>query len=104
MLNNVKQNALEGGVYYANWDILMAWFAGEIYEIAIVGPQFEGLRKEFDSYYLPNTLLSGGENEGALSLLEGKFIAGQTTIYVCRNKVCGLPVTEVKEALKQITG
>ncbi|MEA3443827.1 MAG: thioredoxin domain-containing protein, partial [Bacteroidota bacterium] len=27
MLKNVKQNALRGGVYYSNWNILMAWFA-----------------------------------------------------------------------------
>ncbi len=102
MLNNVKQNTLKGGAYYANWDILMAWFTSETYEVAIVGKEFEAKRKEFDKYYLPNVFLSGGKNEGTLSLLESKLIEGQTTIYVCQNKVCKLPATEVKEALKQI--
>jgi len=102
MLNNVKQNALKGGVYYANWDILMAWFTNEPYEVAIVGKEFEVKRKEFDKYYLPDVFLSGGKNEGTLSLLESKLIEGQTTIYVCQNKACKHPATEVKEALKQI--
>jgi len=102
MLNNVKQNALKSGAYFANWDILMAWFVSEPYEIAIVGNNFESKRKELDKYYLPNVFLSGGKNEGTLALLESKFIHGQTTIYVCQNKVCKMPVTEIKEALKQI--
>ena len=102
MLNNVKQNALKSGAYYANWDILMSWFASPPYEVAILGDDFETIRKQFNKNYLPNVFLSGGKNEGRLSLLEGKEIEGQTTIYVCQNKACKLPVTEVEEALKQI--
>ena len=103
MLSNVKQNALKGGAYFANWDILMTWFVSEPYEVAIVGKDFDAKLKELDKYYLPNVFVSGGENEGTLSLLESKLIKGQTTIYVCRNKACKLPVNEVKEALKQIS-
>ncbi|MBI9054922.1 MAG: thioredoxin domain-containing protein [Bacteroidales bacterium] len=102
MLSNVKENALKSGAYFANWDILMAWFASEPYEIAIVGKDFEAKRKELDQHYLPNVFLSGGKNEGTLSLLKNKNIKGQTTIYVCQNRTCKLPVTEVAEALKQI--
>lgn len=102
MLNNVKQNALKGSAYYANWDILLAWFASEPYEVAIVGSDFEAKRKEFDLHYFPNVLLSGGKDEGSLALLEYKLMEGQTTIYVCQNKACQLPVSEVKDALKQI--
>lgn len=102
MLNNMKENAMKGGVYFANWDILMAWFIQPPFEVAIAGKNFEAKRKEFDTHYLPNTFLSGGKEEGSLSLLKGKLIANQTTIYVCQNKACNLPVLEVKEALKQI--
>lgn len=102
MLNNMKENAMKGGVYFANWDILMAWFIQPPFEVAIAGKNFKAKRKEFDTHYLPNTFLSGGKEEGSLSLLKGKLIANQTTIYVCQNKACKLPVLEVKEALKQI--
>ena len=102
MLHYIKQNTLNGGPYFANWDILMSWFASPLYEVAILGNEFESLLKEFSGYYLPNVIFSGGKTEGRLSLNEGKLVDGQTVIYVCQDKTCGLPVTEVKEALKQI--
>lgn len=101
MLNNIKENAMHGGIYYANWDTLMAWFAVEPYEVAIVGKDCEAKRKEFETHYLPNVFLSGGEQEGKLALLHDK-LTEETTIYVCRNKTCQRPVNEVTEALKQI--
>ncbi|MDA3838703.1 MAG: thioredoxin domain-containing protein [Candidatus Delongbacteria bacterium] len=103
MLNNVKKDIVASGAYYANWDILMTWLVSEPYEIAIVGKDFESKRKEFDKLYLPNVFLSGGKDNGTLSLLDEKLIDGQTTIYVCRNKECKIPITEVEEALKQIS-
>jgi len=102
MLINVGQDAFKGGAYYANWDILMAWFAGGSYEVAIAGKEFEAKRKEFDRHYLPNVILSGGKSEGTVPLLENKLIEGQTTIYVCQGRVCNYPVTEVEEALEQL--
>jgi len=102
MLNNVKKNTFRGEAYFANWDILMAWFVKPPYEVAIVGNEFETKLKEFNKNYLPNVFLSGGKKEGSFPLLEGKLVKGQTTIYVCQNKACKLPVTEAKEALKLI--
>ena len=102
MLDNVKQNALTHGTYYANWDIVMAWFASEPYEVAIVGSDFEKLRKEFDKHYLPNVFLLGGSGEGSLTLLKNKSVDGETMIYVCKDKQCQLPVRDVSKALEQI--
>jgi uncharacterized protein YyaL (SSP411 family) len=102
MLDNVKQDALKGGPYYANWDILMAWFVSDPYEVAIVGKDFLSKRKEFDLHYLPNAFLAGGKDEGTLALLQYKLNKGQTTIYACQNKSCRRPETEVKKVLIQI--
>ncbi len=102
MLNNVKENLVQGGLYYANWDILMTWFVYPPYEVAIVGDDFRAKRKEMEAHFLPNVFLSGGEREGSLLLLRDKLIPNQTTIYVCRDKVCQRPVKDVEEALKQI--
>ena len=102
MLNNVKENTLQHGAYYANWAILMAWFVVPPNEVAIVGNTFEAKQKEFNQYYLPNVFLSGGKTEGTLPLLEDKLVKGETTIYVCQNRSCKLPVKEVDKALKQL--
>jgi len=77
-------------------------FVAPPYEVAIIGNKFSEMRQKIDENYLPNILLSGGRNEGSLPLLENKLVEGQTTIYVCQDKVCKRPVTEVSEALKQL--
>jgi len=51
---------------------------------------------------LPDVIFMGGNTEGSLPLLEDKLIENKTTIYVCENKTCQLPVEEVALALKQI--
>jgi len=102
MLKMVGQNTVKNGAYFANWNILMAWFINDPFEVAIVGKDYEAKRKEFDKHYLPNVFLSGGVKEGNLPLLENKLVKGQTTIYVCKNKTCKLPLIETSIALKQI--
>ena len=51
----------------------MAWCSSEPYEVAIVGKEFEYLRREFNGHYLPNVFFPGGSSEGTLSLLENKL-------------------------------
>lgn len=102
MLNNVKASANQNLYFYANWARLEALFVKPPYEIAIVGKDFEKIRKELDQNYLPNVLLLGGKSEGSLALLESKLMKGETTIYVCQNKSCQLPVNTVEAALSQM--
>jgi uncharacterized protein YyaL (SSP411 family) len=103
MLENVHNRLVSGSSFFANWDILLAWFTSGSYLVAIVGEDCENLRKEFDQHYLPNVFLAVGKEEGTLPSLKGKLIPGHTTIYVCKDKLCKMPVTDVKKALEQIT-
>lgn len=97
-----KENIMGYAAFYANWACVADWIIDEPYEIAIVGEKAEELRSELQKYFLPNAVVlsSGGESE--LSLLQGKYKAGETFIYVCKNKTCHLPVKSVDEALKQM--
>jgi len=102
MLINVEADIEKNIYFYANWGILQAWFTKPLYEVAITGDDFKTKRQEFDEHYLPDVILLGGKTESKLELLENKLVAGQTTIYVCRDKTCKLPVTEVVKALEQV--
>ncbi len=104
MLNNVIEDVLSHGPYYANWGVLLLYFTIPPAEVAIVGENCQSLRQQLSQHFLPHILLMGGKTEGKLPLLAAKFIPGQTLIYVCRNKTCRLPVTTVAAALKQILG
>ena len=102
MLINVKARVEGNGTSFANWGILLSHFINRPYEVAITGENWLEKRKQLDRYFLPDIILMGGEKEGRLPLMKGKIIDGQTTIFVCKDKVCRLPVTDISEALKQI--
>jgi uncharacterized protein YyaL (SSP411 family) len=102
MLVNVEQEVVRNIYFYSNWGILQAWFSSPIYEVAITGNDYKSKRREFDRHYLPNVILLGGRTGGSLALLENKLVPDQTSIYVCRDKTCKLPVMEVDKALQQI--
>ena len=100
MVNNVKSQILKNGPFFANWASLMTYCIHEPFEIAIMGKDMNQIRKEFDQYYLPNAIFLGADDDSNLKLLDNKLIKGQTTIYVCRDKSCKLPVTDVNAALE----
>ncbi|MEJ7679157.1 MAG: hypothetical protein WKG06_15150 [Segetibacter sp.] len=102
MLLNVQKDVQQNIYFYPNWGILEAGFVSGLYEVAIVGKDDLHKRQMIDEYYLPNILLLGSKEKATLELLENKLVEGQTTIYVCQDKVCKRPVTEVKDAVMQI--
>jgi len=100
MLKNVVPHIKSYGSGYSNWSILLLNEVKGMYEIAITGPDAENKRQELERYYIPNKIILGGVS-GTLSLLQDKWET-KTRIFVCRNRTCRLPVTEIKDALKQI--
>jgi len=102
MLARMKGELVNSPGFYANWARLALKIANPMLEVAIVGLESVQYRDQLARHYFPNVLYLGGEEEGELELLENKYIEGQTTIYVCQNKTCKLPVTTVEEAMTLI--
>ena len=102
LVKNVMEDVKKNSGYYSNWAIAAALHVYTPFEIAIVGDEWKNKLSELQKNYLPNAIFLGGDNEGTLSLLQGKLAAGKTIIYICKNKTCGMPVGEVSEALKQM--
>lgn len=100
MLRNVHPQIKSYGSAYSNWAMLLLNEVFGIYEIAITGADVEAKRKELEKKYIPNKILLGG-TFGTLPLLQDKW-GDSTRIFVCKNKTCQLPVSNVTEALKQI--
>ena len=102
MLNNVKQTAVSYGSGASNWLNLYSNYLGDYYEVAIVGPEADQRLKEINKVYFPNKLIVGSFKESSLPLLEYKYNENETTIYVCIDGACKLPVKETGKALKQM--
>ena len=99
MLNNVQHDISSYGSGYSNWGMLFLSYAGKFHEVAIVGNSVDEKREQLLQYYLPDMIFAGSPGESELPLLRDRFTEGRTLIYVCENKTCQLPVSEVKEAL-----
>lgn len=89
--------------YMSYWGIAYAETKKEIAEIIIVGEQSQELRAELQQRYHPYSVVMGTSDHSELPLLQGKVpTGGKTTLYVCYNKTCRLPVYSVEDAEKQV--
>jgi uncharacterized protein YyaL (SSP411 family) len=100
LLKMVQPQMKSYGSGYSNWASLLLEEVNGCYEIAITGTNYSQQRKELEKNYIPNKIILGGK-QGNLPLLQDKFV-GEARIFVCKDKSCKLPVSDVSEAIKQI--
>ena len=103
MLAKMKDLLLKNVDYLTNWACLATQMTTPTAEIALVGIDFLKFRKEVDSRYYPNKIVTGTSSESQLPLLENRSAKpDETLIFVCYNKTCQLPVKTVEEAFLQL--
>jgi uncharacterized protein YyaL (SSP411 family) len=102
MLDQVQALVAKEPQHLANWASLYAALLRPGAEVAIVGPEAEEFRRKLSQQFLPNDVLAGALIASDLPLLQGRGDAVKSTIYVCRNRTCQLPVHSVDEALEQL--
>jgi uncharacterized protein YyaL (SSP411 family) len=102
MLAQVQSLVVKEPQHLTNWASLYVALLRPGAEVAISGPQAEQFRRELSQHFLPNDMLAGTLSASSLPLLEGRGATEKTTIYVCRNRACQLPVHSVGEALQQL--
>jgi len=102
MLNNVKNDIQKYASGYSNWLQLQSDLTTDYYEIAVVGKDAKEKIKELNQQYIPNKLIAGSKKESKQPLLLDRFSKGSTLIYICIEGTCKLPVSDAKQALKQL--
>ncbi len=103
MLSSMARLVLEEPNYTYNWGILYEMMSFGSAEVAIVGDEAELIRKQLAEHFYPFKILMGTKTESQLPLMEYKtMVNDKTTIYVCYNKTCKLPVNSFEAALKQL--
>ena len=98
MANNVKPDMAKYASGYANYANLMLKEIVPYYEVAIVGKDAHTKAMELNKKYVPNKLFVGSFKNSNMELLQEKFVQGITMIYVCENKVCQLPTSDIIKA------
>ena len=103
MLHNTRVKFKQYGASMSNWGQLMMDFIGPTYEVVICGDKASDLLKEMQVNYTPNVIWASSTVENnTISLLKSRYTKGETSIYVCVNQACQLPVKESKKALEII--
>lgn len=102
MLNNMQRQLPQYGSGFSHWGNLMLNQVYPFYEIAIVGKDSDKKRSEFTDFYYPNKMMLGSLHSSDIPLLEGKYVSGETLYYVCVNKSCKRPTTELQVAIDEI--
>ncbi len=100
MISGIQQLLKTEPEYLYNWGNLSLLLARPTAEIAVVGKEFRLFGQELENYFYPGKIVMATENESPLPLFEGRPAAdNKTTIYVCYDKSCRLPVYSVQDAL-----
>ncbi|MCW5518845.1 thioredoxin domain-containing protein [Aureitalea sp. L0-47] len=102
MLKNVLPELEQYPGSFSNWLDLLSNYQNDYYEVVVMGENALKVIGEINSEYIPNKLLAGSMRSSDSYLLEGRFVEGETLIYVCVNNTCKLPMRETSAALKAI--
>jgi uncharacterized protein YyaL (SSP411 family) len=106
MVSQIKKIIGSDIEYMSNWASTYQSYLQPTAEIAILGDTFLTTGQDLASNFYPFKLLVGAKkSDETMPLLKGRNpIKGNTTIYVCFDKACKLPVQNVEEALNQLPG
>ncbi len=101
MLTNIDEKIHDYPTGFANWIQLYLNFAYSFKEIVIVGENALKFSKQIQQCYVPNAIFVASKTEN-LEITQNRFIENKTSIHICENYKCQLPVYSVKEAYKNI--
>jgi uncharacterized protein YyaL (SSP411 family) len=101
MVNTITPKLGPTGPYYAYWASLVGLITHQPYEVAVVGDAAIVKSHAMLKVYNPTAIYMGGTTEN-LPLLKNKLVKGRTIIYVCRQRICRSPETDVQKALALI--
>ena len=100
VLETVKDAAVKYPTSYGIWSNLLLEFVQGTHEILVLGPESLAMAKKLLSHFTPNKVfMAASEVRAGYPLMEGRFSAAETRIFICRNYACSLPLTSLDDAL-----
>ena len=103
MIGKVQSQITQYPGGHSNWAKAHLMYTYPYYEVIVVGPEGESMAKKLQNSDLTNCIVAFSTQESNLPMFRNRYVKGQTTIYVCQQGACQLPVYSVTEALKLIS-
>ncbi|MCA4809631.1 thioredoxin domain-containing protein [Empedobacter stercoris] len=101
MLTNIDEKIHDYPTGFANWIQLYLNFSYPFKEIVIVGNEAQEYSKQIQQCYVPNAIFVASETE-QLEITKNRLIENKTSIHICENYACQLPVYSIEEAYKNL--
>ena len=97
------QKIIDGNINsYSVWANNILNRVESFYEIAVIGPNAKSITDQINTNFTPNTIVVQSNIESKIPLFIDRFFEDETYIYVCQNKTCQRPETNIKLALEQV--
>jgi hypothetical protein len=97
------QKIIDGNINsYSVWANNILNRVESFYEIAVIGPNAKLITDEITRNFTPNTIVVQSNIESEIPLFIDRFFEDETYIYVCQNKTCQRPETNINLALEQV--
>ncbi|MCF8230996.1 MAG: thioredoxin domain-containing protein [Bacteroidales bacterium] len=101
-LKNVIPVMPRSSIAFSNWGVLLMRMVYPSYVAAIVGDKAATFRDEIRRKFLPNVSLAGSIEKSEIPVLKDRYKNEETLIYVCRERECLLPTSDVDTALEML--
>ncbi|MDG2475778.1 MAG: thioredoxin domain-containing protein [Flavobacteriaceae bacterium] len=102
MVSSVQKIIDENINSYSVWGNNILNRVESFYEIAVIGPNAKSLTDQITRYFTPNTIVVQSDDESKIPLFIDRYFDDETFIYVCQNKTCQRPETNINLALEQV--
>lgn len=101
MLMNIDDKIENHPSGFANWINLYLNFTFPFKEIVVVGNENKDYIKKIQNNYIPNAIFIGSKKED-LELTRNRLIESKTSIYICENNTCKLPLYTIEDTYKYL--
>ncbi len=102
MVKAVLPLVLQSTPWYARWARVLQLLQQPATELVLTGPDLHRMKTAVHRLFYPDLLLAGSAVESTLPILTNRVVQMENLVYVCRNKSCQLPVSDIAQALPML--
>lgn len=102
MLSAMAYEVNNYGRFYSNWGSALLHVVVDTKEIVITGAAANDYYREISGKAKGKHLFAVAAQKSELPIFNDRFVEGRTSVFVCENNTCQLPVHSVEEAIKLI--
>lgn len=100
MTAGLQKEIVSATPWYSKWAQLFINFTQPFYEIVVSGDEAHVWVDEIRKNYRPDLLLAIAAKGSRLSINEARVSEGKTVAFVCKDKVCSLPIDSSTQTLE----